>query len=85
MKTATYLMLGMVALGLSACGGRETLKPLKDDRLPAVPRGADAAPTAAELMQPSIQARPQRNVELLLQSQKRDDDTFDLPPERNPQ
>jgi hypothetical protein len=36
-------------------------------------------------MQPSIQARPERNVELLTQSRKRDDDGFDLPPEKRPQ
>jgi hypothetical protein len=53
--------------------------------MPAVPVGAAAAPTAQQLMTPSIQARPERNVELLTQSQERRDDPFDLPPERQPQ
>jgi len=46
-----------------------------------VPVGAATAPTAAQLTAPSIQARPERNVELLTQSKERDDDKFDLPPE----
>ncbi|EQB10368.1 hypothetical protein L286_00015, partial [Sphingobium sp. HDIP04] len=52
--------------------------------LPAVPVGAAAAPTAAELTTPPIQARPERNVELLTQSRVRGDDEFDLPPESDP-
>lgn len=72
--------LALAAL-LSACGGRQPLKPVEGQRLPAVPVGAAAAPTAAELTDPSSQARPERNVELLRQSEKRRDDPFDLPPE----
>lgn len=74
----------LVALALTGCGGRQPLKPVKDQRLPAVPVGAPTAPTAAQLIQPSIQARPERNVELLTQSKKRDADDFDLPPEKQP-
>ncbi|SEI71265.1 hypothetical protein SAMN05518849_101646 [Sphingobium sp. AP50] len=85
MKKRTLAGLALVALALTACGGRQPLKPLKGQSLPAVPNGAATAPTAAQLMQPSIQARPERNVELLTQSRKRDDDGFDLPPERQPQ
>ena len=71
----------LVALGLSACGGRQPLKPDEGQSLPAVPVGAAAAPTAQELTTPSSQARPERNVELLRQSEERKDDPFDLPPE----
>ncbi|QGP79047.1 hypothetical protein [Sphingobium sp. CAP-1] len=85
MKMRTLAGLGLMALALTACGGRQPLKPVKDQRLPAVPVGAPTAPTAAQLMQPSIQARPERNVELLTQSKKRGDDNFDLPPEKRPQ
>jgi hypothetical protein len=46
--------------------------------------GAATAPTAAQLTTPSIQARPERNVELLTQSKVRGDDQFDLPPESDP-
>jgi len=35
-------------------------------------------------MTPPMQSRPERNVELLVQSQERKDDPFDLPPEKQP-
>ncbi|KFG90627.1 Argininosuccinate lyase [Sphingobium herbicidovorans NBRC 16415] len=79
------LALGAIALALASCGGRQPLKPVEGQKMPAVPVGAAAAPTAQQLMTPSIQARPERNVELLTQSQERRDDPFDLPPERQPQ
>lgn len=79
------LTLAALTLGLASCGGRQPLKPVAGQRLPAVPVGAAAAPTAQQLMTPSTQARPERNVELLTQSRQRDDDPFDLPPERQPQ
>jgi len=85
MKTQALVGLGLMAVALTACGGRQPLNPVKGQRLPAVPVGAATAPTAAQLMQPSIQARPERNVELLTQSRKRGDDPFDLPPEKQPQ
>ena len=85
MKTRTLAGLAMAALVLAGCGGRPALKPLKDQKLPAVPTGAARAPTGSELMAPSIQARPERNVELLTQSRQRGDDPFDLPPEKQPQ
>lgn len=79
------LTLTALALGLASCGGRQPLKPLAGQKGPAVPRGAAAAPTAQQLMTPSTQARPERNVELLTQSQERQDDPFDLPPASQPQ
>lgn len=77
--------IALVALtgALVACGGRQPLKPIEGQRLPAVPTGAATAPTGQQLMTPSTQARPERKVELLLQSDERKDDKFDLPPERN--
>ncbi|MEC3912265.1 hypothetical protein U5A82_17825 [Sphingobium sp. CR2-8] len=85
MKIRTLAGLGLTALALAACGGRPALKPVQGQNLPAVPVGAATAPTAAQLMQPSIQARPERSVELLTQSRQRGDDPFDLPPEKTPQ
>lgn len=76
--------LAALALALASCGGRQPLKPVKNQRLPAVPVGAATAPTAAQLTKPSIQARPERNVELLVQSKERGDDPFDVPPESDP-
>ncbi len=80
----TLAGMGLMALALSGCGGRQPLKPVEGQKLPAVPVGAATAPTAADLIQPSIQARPERNVELLTQSRQRGDDPFDLPPEKQP-
>ncbi|HAF41574.1 MAG TPA: hypothetical protein DCG90_07395 [Sphingobium sp.] len=85
MRTRTLAGLCMVALALTACGGRQPLKPVQGQSLPAVPTGAATAPTSTELLTPSIQARPERNVELLTQSRQRGDDPFDLPPEARPQ
>ncbi|WP_022681923.1 hypothetical protein [Sphingobium bisphenolivorans] len=76
--------LATLALALASCGGRQPLKPVEGQALPAVPVGATRAPTAAELTAPTTQARPERNVELLTQSQERHDDPFDLPPESDP-
>ncbi|MFZ2996118.1 hypothetical protein [Sphingobium sp.] len=85
MTRACLFAAACMTLALAGCGGRESLKPLPNQALPALPTGAKTAPTAAQLMSPSMQARPQRNVELLTQSQERADDTFDLPPEHKPQ
>jgi hypothetical protein len=80
----TLGLLALTASALSACGGKEALKPVAGQKLPAIPVGAATAPTAADLIQPSIQARPERNVELLTQSRKRGNDEFDLPPNAQP-
>jgi hypothetical protein len=83
-RIAKGIALAALALGLASCGGRQPLKPVQGQRMPAVPVGAATAPTAAQLTTPSIQARPERNVELLTQSKVRGDDQFDLPPESDP-
>ena len=79
-----YAVVAALALALASCGGRQPLKPIEGQKLPAVPLGAATAPTAQDLIQPSIQARPERNVELLTQSRERGNDPFDLPPESDP-
>ena len=84
MKKAALGALALALLALGGCGGKEQLKPVQGQKLPAVPAGATTAPTGAELMEPGIQSRPGRNVELLTQSRKRQDDEFDLPPEADP-
>jgi len=84
MKAVTLRLSAIAALActLAACGGRQPLKPIEGQRSPAVPVGASTIPTAAQLVRPSTQARPERNVELLTQSEERKDDPFDLPPEK---
>ena len=85
MTIRTIVGLAFTALALVSCDGRQPLKPVAGQELPAVPVGAATSPTAAQLMTPSTQARPQRNVELLTQSQERQADEFALPPEKQPQ
>jgi hypothetical protein len=77
MKTVVALTL---ILALSACGGRQVLKPQQGAGLPPKPEFAATVPTPEQLMTADDQARPQRNDELLLKSEKRRDDKFDLPP-----
>ena len=69
-------------LALSACGGRQELTPKAGASLPPKAAAATTAPTPDELVKPDDQARPKRSDELLLRSEKRRDDPFDLPPKR---
>ena len=86
MRSAIRNTLGVAALAaaLASCGGRQPLKPVAGQKQPAVPVGAITAPTAQKLMTPTIQERPERGVELMKQSDQREDDPFDLPPEHTP-
>ena len=65
---------------VSACGQRVTLAYPVGAPGPAIPAGDTAAPTPAELIEPTTQARPKRNDELLRQSEERQSDEYDLPP-----
>ncbi|WP_394652592.1 lipoprotein [uncultured Sphingomonas sp.] len=67
-------------LALAACGSRGDLKPAEGKALPVKPYGATATPTATDLMQPSVQARPRRGDDLQQTSDRRARDDFDLPP-----
>ncbi|MBX9795338.1 hypothetical protein [Sphingomonas sp.] len=73
-------LVGCGMLALAACGQNNGLKPQAGQSLPRAPYGATQSPTAAELMRPSPQARPQRSDELLRKSEERRGDEFDLPP-----
>jgi hypothetical protein len=74
------LALG-AALALAACGSQKDLEPLAGNSLPPAPYGRSDRPSAAELLVPDPQAAPQRTVELRRESEEREDDPFDLPPE----
>jgi hypothetical protein len=65
---------------LTSCGQRATLAFPAAPAGPAIPAGDTDAPTPAELVTPSTQARPSRDDELLRQSTVRESDEFDLPP-----
>ena len=62
-------------------GQKQDLKPPEGHDLPPAPYGAATRPTAAELLEPRVQAAPERSVELRKRSEEREDDPFDLPPE----
>jgi hypothetical protein len=74
----------MVLPALAACGSVRDLKPAAGHELPPAPYGRADRPTANELLQPSSQAVPIRSEELRRQSEEREDDPFDLPPETTP-
>ena len=74
------LALVALALTLAGCGKQETLHPPEGASLPVKPSTAAAVPTVDQLLAPTAQQRPARSDELLLKSQERPDDRFDLPP-----
>ncbi|MDR2856940.1 MAG: lipoprotein [Novosphingobium sp.] len=67
-------------LALAACGVKRDLKPAAGHRLPPAPYGREEPRSTAALLQPPVQAIPERNVELRRRSEEREDDPFDLPP-----
>jgi predicted small lipoprotein YifL len=79
MKRLVIIALGCTAL--AACGTRAPLTPVAGAELPVAPYGAQAAPTAEELLEREALAAPERSVELRRRSEERADDPFDLPPE----
>jgi hypothetical protein len=70
----------ILALALAGCGAAKELQPAEGASLPPAPYGAKATPTAAQLLTPTTQQRPQRGDELLKSSEQRRSDDFDLPP-----
>jgi len=66
---------------LAACGAQRDLQPQAGKSLPPAPYGRTDPPTAEELLEPTPEAQPVRTVELRRQSEEREDDPFDLPPE----
>ncbi|MFM9979024.1 MAG: hypothetical protein ACKVOP_13395 [Sphingomonadaceae bacterium] len=78
MKTLIALAVLML---LSSCGGMQALKPQAGASLPPKPEAATVAPTPTELLNVDDQARPRRSDEVLQRSERRREDTFDLPPQ----
>jgi len=68
-------------LALTACGSQSDLEPVAGASLPPAPFGRTDPPAAEELLRLNPQAAPERNVELRRESEEREDDPFDLPPE----
>ncbi len=82
MARASNLLLAAAAiLALSACGSRQKLTPVEGTAPAPKAYGAPTVAAPDQLMEPSTQSRPERNVELRRKSEARADDPFDLPPE----
>jgi len=79
LRKAVPLLLA-AAVALSACGARHNLKPVAGKALPVAPYGAGEKPGSDDLLTPTSQERPGRNVELRTRSEPRTDDPYDLPP-----
>lgn len=66
---------------LAACGQKADLEPAAGAALPQPPYGATEPLDASALLALDPQAAPERSVELRRESEEREDDPFDLPPE----
>ena len=66
---------------LAACGARTPLEPPPGQSLPVAPAARAEPPTSDELLEVPPEARPVRVDELLTESEEREDDRFDLPPD----
>ena len=76
----TAIALAALAI-LAACGQKSALEPVAGNSLPPAPYGAKEPLEADELLALDPQAAPERSVELRRESEEREDDPFDLPPE----
>lgn len=80
-RAAGYGVWVLSALAsLGACGSRTALQRTPDMTPVPVAQGAEQPETSDQLMEPDIQARPDRSAEPLRRSQERQEDPFDLPP-----
>jgi hypothetical protein len=75
------MVLGLGALlALSACGAMQQLTPAQGAALPIKPATSPTQPSAPDLLTEQTTTKPGRSDELLVKSQARADDRFDLPP-----
>lgn len=74
-------ILAALSLSLAACASKDDLQPAAGASLPPAPYGAQEPLTAAQLLELPPLAAPERSVELRRESEEREDDPFDLPPE----
>ncbi|WP_299307986.1 hypothetical protein [uncultured Croceicoccus sp.] len=81
-RRIVHLGVAAAAILTAGCAQRTDLEPLPGNTLPPAAYGEAKRPTVEELLERSPQAAPERNVELRTQSEPREPDPFDLPPER---
>jgi ABC-type uncharacterized transport system auxiliary subunit len=78
------LRVAVAALGgllfLSACGAEQQLTPRMGSSLPVKPATSPTQPDSDQLLVAPQTVKPSRSDELLIKSQPRTDDRFDLPP-----
>ncbi|HWK42994.1 MAG TPA: hypothetical protein VNR60_13825 [Croceibacterium sp.] len=79
-RAAPFALLVLLP-ALSACGSQKDLTQVAGQPAPPVPYARKDPQTSAELLALDPQAAPERSVELRKQSEERQDDPFDLPPE----
>lgn len=90
--TRKSIALLMLPLCLAGCGKYGALETAEGQALPPLAYGQKESEntnkavgqSAEVLTAPSAQARPGRSDELLRRSERRDDDSFDLPPGAEP-
>ena len=75
-----FPIAAMLLVALAGCGQRRDLRPRDGASMPPKPAFATTVPTSTQLLTPPTELRPERSEELLLKSQERPDDRFDLPP-----
>jgi hypothetical protein len=84
MLRSSVLLAGAALAALVAlpgCGSRQKLTAVEGMKPVPPAYGAVGAAAPDQLLEPTTQARPERNVELRRKSEARTDDPFDLPPE----
>jgi hypothetical protein len=79
MTPRAALALGGLLL-LAGCGARQELTPAPGSKLPVKPATSPTQPNSPDLLASSPTTKPARSDELLIRSQPRRDDRFDLPP-----
>jgi predicted small lipoprotein YifL len=79
-STAILVPLSLLALALSACGKKGELQRAPGMTAPPLAFGENKPKTSDQLLEPSTQATPERSSEILVRSEVRGDDPFDIPP-----
>jgi len=77
---AALLVLSLTLL--PSCARRTDLQPVAGEQLPPAPYGRAVPLTSAELLELPPLAAPERRIELRRESEEREDDPFDLPPDQ---
>ena len=76
------LLAAVALVALPSCARRADLQPAAGEQLPPAPYGRAAPLTSSELLELPPMAAPERRIELRRESEEREDDPFDLPPEQ---